>query len=93
MSREEQIYSAACNEFPVGEFELRRRRDFERGAKWADENPESKYNVSDPDFVKCILEGIIEELEHTTTGNLAHNIASIKYKAKGALKVIKEIKK
>lgn len=64
--------------------------DFVRGAEWADENPKSKYNISDTDLVRSILESIEDEAQHTTTGNVAHNARSIMALARNALKYIKK---
>lgn len=47
------------------------------GAEWADKNPKSKYNLSDVDYIVNQLDGIINTAEHMTTGNFAHNRASI----------------
>ena len=49
MTRNEQIWQQAlvkAKENPD---------DFVRGAEWADENPKSKYNISDTDLVRSIL--------------------------------------
>ena len=76
MTRNEQIWQQAlvkAKENPD---------DFVRGAEWADENPKSKYNISDTDLV--------DEAQHTTTGNVAHNARSIMALARNALKYIKK---
>ena len=58
---------------------------FVAGVKWADEQPESKFNISNIDAVKMILEGIVQTAEHMTSGNFAHARANIKLKAQSVL--------
>ena len=56
------------------DFAIMRGRE---GAEWADKNPMSKYNLSDVDLLVSQLDCIINNAERLTTGNLAHNRASI----------------
>ena len=63
---------------------------FNLGAIWADKNPKSKYDLSDPDLIRSILESIEDEAQRTTTGNVAHNTRSIMLLARNALKYIKK---
>lgn len=56
------------------DFAIMRGRE---GAEWADKNPMSKYNLSDVDLLVSQLDCIISNAERLTTGNLAHNRASI----------------
>jgi hypothetical protein len=96
MSREEEIRQAAVNyenENGIDGMLYSDEDSFVNGAKWADEHHESKYNISDPDYVVSMLEGIIEDVEFLTTGNLAHNKAAIKFHAREALRVVKTIEK
>lgn len=83
------------NEGAKGKFQC--MQDFaiiygKQAVEWADQNPESKYNMTDPDLVQSQLETIVNTAERTTSGNVAHNIASIRLLAKCALNVIKRIK-
>lgn len=59
---------------------------FVEGAKWADEHPLSKYNLSNADYIKVTLEDIVRNAERLTTGNVAHNGNNIKLMAIMALK-------
>ena len=59
--------------------------DFEAGVEWADANPKSKYNISDVDLVVSQLGTIVSNAERMTTGNFAHNRASILLLARNAL--------
>lgn len=72
MNRKEQIEKVAKETFglPLSE-------EFVQGAEWADKNPVSKYNLSDVDLLVSQLDCIISNAERLTTGNLAHNRASI----------------
>lgn len=65
----------------------------EEGAKWADENPKSRFNISDSDSLFLHLQTIINNAEHMTTGNMAHNRASILLMARDAMRVFKHIPK
>lgn len=49
----------------------------QKGAEWADDHPESKYNLSDVDLLVSQLDGIIHVAERLTSGNVAHNKAEI----------------
>ena len=102
MARNKEIEQVALEEYPVrkcqnkkgsGEYDpnLPRRRAFTRGAVWADNNPESKYNLSDTDLVRSILKSIEDTAQRTTTGNVAHNARSIMFLARNALRYIKEV--
>lgn len=64
---------------------------FLEGAVWADENPESKYNLSDIDYIAGTLKSIVELAEQTTSENVAFKIAAIKFQANMVLKCINEI--
>lgn len=67
--------------------------DFEVGAEWNYEHPESKYNLSDVDYIRCLLVDIANTAERLTSCNVSHNAASIRLLAQSALKVIIENKK
>jgi len=101
MPRIEEINQASLQEYPVkrgqnkkgvGEYDsnLPRREAYTKGALWADNNPESKYNLSDIDLVRSILASIEDIAQRTTTGNVAHNARSIMFLARNALKYIKK---
>ena len=65
---------------------------FLTGVLWADEHPKSKYNLSNADYVKSVLESIISNAERLTTANVAHNGNSIRLLAKAAMNSIVENK-
>lgn len=85
MTREEQIIEASHL------YAKAQQKPFMDGAKWADENPKSKYNLSDVDYITETLKSIVELAEQTTSGNVAHKIATIKFQANMALKCINEL--
>lgn len=88
MDREEEIRERAkCLNTELAQ------KGFILGARWADEHPKSAYNISDTDYVASMLEGIIEEVNFLTTGNVAHNKAAIRFHAMSALNAIKAIEK
>jgi hypothetical protein len=102
MKRDKEIEQIALEEYPVrkcqnkkdsGEYDsnLPRRRAFTKGVIWADNNPESKYNLSDTDLVRSILESIEDTAQRTTTGNVAHNARAIMILARNALSYIKKV--
>lgn len=80
-TRSEQIQEAAIEHFghPVSE-------EFIAGAKWADDNPMSKYNLFDTDLIRSQVECILQNAERLTSGNVAHNGNAIKIMAKIILK-------
>ncbi len=63
---------------------------FVEGAKWADEHPLSKYNLSDSDYIKVCLEDIVKVAERLTSGNVAHHSNEVKLMAIMALKHFKK---
>lgn len=67
------------------------RQAFEEGAEWADEHPISKYNMLDIDYIKSQIEGIREDAEHITSGNITHNSNAIKMKCDAILKCFSKI--
>lgn len=79
--RLKEVTEAALNAYgrPLSE-------EFVEGVKWADEHPMSKYNISDNDYVKVMLEDIVQNAERLTSGNVAHHRNEIKLMAIMALK-------
>lgn len=84
--RTEQIEQAAKEAYgyPLSQ-------EFIEGAEWADKNPMSKYNLSKTDLVVSQLQTIVNNAERMTTGNMAHNRASILLMARMVLKNFNEI--
>lgn len=66
---------------------------FTAGADWADDNPKSRFNISDTDYVFGHLQTIINDAERMTTGNMAHNRSSILLLARDAMRKFKQIPK
>lgn len=79
--RLKEVTEAALNAYGIPLSEK-----FIEGAKWADEHPMSKYNLSDSDCTKAILEDIVKIAERLTSGNVAHHRNEIKLMAIMALK-------
>lgn len=53
--------------------------------QWSDTHPKSKYNLSKVDSMRIKLESIESIEARTTSGNVAHNAASIKLLTRAAL--------
>lgn len=65
--------------------------NFEDGANWADLHPKSTYNVTDTDYIHCVLECIVDIASRTTSGNVSHNVNEIKQMSQSALKTFIKI--
>ena len=95
MTREEEIHNQAValanNEYFGGPEHQAYVEGGIAMAKWADKYPVSKYNMSDIDYIKSQINGIREDAEHITSGNITHNSNAIKMKCDAILKCFSKI--